>query len=107
VKLFFLSLPSFLEKIFSAIFWELLKVIRVPDWNICGVLSGLHHGMRLVGDGALSHPNIRRLRGAREALLSGQSGDSSVPESGLLLRSAIFFFTIVPNRLHSSNEGDS
>ncbi len=50
--------------------------------------------MRLVGDGALSHPNIRRLRGAREALLSRQSGDSSVPESGLLLRSAIFFSSL-------------
>ncbi len=71
----------------------------VPDWNICGVLSGLHHGLRLVGDGALPHPNIRRLRGAWEALFSGQSGYGSVPESGLLLRSAIFFFfTVVSNR---------
>jgi hypothetical protein len=82
---------QFFSQIFVATIWELHGAILVPDWNICGVLSGLHHGMRLVGDGALSHPNIRRLRGAREALLSGQSGDSSVSESGLLLRSAIFF----------------
>jgi hypothetical protein len=90
-QLFFLNILCY--------FWELLKEIRVPDWNICGVLSGLHHGVRLVGDGALPHTNIRRLCGAREALLSGQSGDSSIPESGLLLRSAIFFFfTVVSNR---------
>ncbi len=92
-----LTLPTcnplfyYIFSLFVAFIWELHGATSVPDWNICGVLSGLHHGLRLVGDGALSHPNIRRLRGAREALLSGQSGYGFVPESGLLLRSAIFF----------------
>ena len=73
-----------------------LIVASVSDWDICGVLPGLHDGVRVVGDGALPHPDLRHLHCAGPALLSRSHGVGSVPKKGLHLR-----FALGPNYVNS------
>ena len=73
-----------------------LIVASVSDWDICGVLPGLHDGVRVVGDGALPHTDLRHLHCAGPALLSRSHGVGSVPKKGLHLR-----FALGPNYVNS------
>ena len=73
-----------------------LIVASVSDWDICGVLPGLHDGVRVVGDGALPHTDLRHLHCAGPALLSRSHGVGSVPKKGLHLR-----FASGPNYVNS------
>ena len=55
----------------------------LPDWDLRGLLPGLHAGLRLVGDGALPGAAVRGIGGAGEAVRGGAGGGGGAGERGV------------------------